>query len=304
MNVTVNRNPSPPRQEPVQPPPTPLGKQFGAWGRVHALHSEDNTVDVYLDIGVYLQRVPVASKEWVIFGEDREKDFNSGERDLPPIQARVFIFMPTFTFNDCFVAPFSGFNTIDKNTSEPFFAEEKEPIKERITPIRWHITNDYISGSHKSISPDKKTSLEINYGYQDEPLDPPELHAQLFHDEENDDPGIKLDVVSGETVDVNIFNDIKLHHKKEDVITGDFFEGEVNYAHTKNDSVVLRIFDTEITIKKGLVNIVHDGNWEEAIKGNFTSTVDGNYLLKVKGVGMIDVDQTLWIFGHPIRENE
>jgi hypothetical protein len=96
--------------------PSPQDRRWGEWGRVERRHSEDNTVDVYLDSGVYLSRVPVASVEWVIPGEDAEKDYNSGERDLPPERARVFVMMPAFAYADCFIAPFSGFSTIDQTS--------------------------------------------------------------------------------------------------------------------------------------------------------------------------------------------
>jgi len=202
MNITVNRNPVTSQQNEIKKTSrkaSVFDKQFGIWGKVNAINSNDNTVDVILDTGVYLNNVPVASREWVIYGEDVKKDFNAGERDLPPIQARVFVFMPTFTFNDCFIAPFSGFNNFDKNISSPFLEDDKQNIKERITPSGWHITNDYITGSHKAVSLDKETSLEIDYGTEDKAKEKPELHLKIFDE-------ILIDHTKGGSCTVKIFD--------------------------------------------------------------------------------------------------
>ena len=180
MDVTVKLNTKAPVSGGLSHPAIDI-RRLGEWGRVVGLHSGDNTVDVVLDTGLFLKHIPVTSKEWVIPGQDVEKDYNSGERNLPPIAARVFIMMPSFTYGDCFVAPFSGFNTIDKNASAPFMEDDREKIKERITPSGWHVTDDYVTGSHKAVSPDGKTSLEIDYGNEEEPKEEnPELHFVLF----------------------------------------------------------------------------------------------------------------------------
>jgi len=273
-------------------PSIPRGIHLGEWGRVEDRHSEDNTVDVLLDSFLYLKRVMVASEGWVRSGDDVEKDYNAGERNLPPLKARVFVWTPTLVnYDGCFIAPFSGFPTADK--PDPFMEAEKEEIRERINPNKWHFTEDHVTGSFKAVSPDEKSSVLIDYGSKDEPLDPPELHAQLFHDEENDDPGIKLDVVSGDTVDMSVFKDIKLHHKKEEIIdteifeeskltynkkektiSGKFFEEEsqfeykrgdsvsvkffgeeASYVHRKGKSTVITAFNSTITLKQGKVII-------------------------------------------------
>jgi hypothetical protein len=202
MNIKVNRSPAPPPQQKVQRHSSGFhsDKRIGAWGRVESVNSDDNTVDVFLDTGMYINRVPVASKEWVVFGEDVEKDFNTGERDLPPVQARVFVVMPSFNFSDCFVAPFSGFNNTDRNISAPFLSDNKQKIKERITPSGWHITNDYATGSHKSISPDGETSLEIDYGTEEEPKKAdPELRLSIFDE-------VKLDHKKGKSCRLEVFD--------------------------------------------------------------------------------------------------
>jgi hypothetical protein len=262
MDIVVKkRAPGSPVAQPQKiAPPSPFDKRFGEWGKVEILHSDDNTVDIYLDSGTHLKRVPVASKEWVVYGEDAEKDYNSGERDLPPVQGRVFIMMPTCTYNDCFVMPFSGFSTI--NQSAPYMEDDREKIKERITPSGWHVTNDYVTGSHKAVSPDKKTSLEIDYGTEEEPKeDAPELHLSLFDQ-------IKADVIADDKATLSVFD-------------------EVSIEHVKGDSCTVKVFNTELVIKPGSVSLKPkettlevDGNLEIKTGGDVTVEADGDATVK------------------------
>jgi hypothetical protein len=227
--------------------PSAYNKQrHGAWGIVKALNSDDNTVDVFLASGVHLKRVPVSSTEWVISGEDAEKDYNTGERNLPPENARVFVMMPTGTYDDCFVLC-SGFSTIDQ--TKPFMEDDKGKIKERITPSGWHITDDNVTGSHKSVSPDEKTSLEIDYGTEEEPK------------------------------------------KDESELCINLFDNELTLDHKQGDSCVIKVFDTEIVIKKGDVlikpkktTIEVDGDAEIKTSGKTTIEAAGDATVKGENV--------------------
>jgi hypothetical protein len=257
MDIIVKRRApgSPAPQQQKIAPPSPFDRRFGEWGKVEVLHSDDNTVDIYLDFGIHLKRVPVASKEWVVSGEDAEKDYNSGERDLPPVQARVFVMMPTCTYNDCFVMPFSGFSPIGQ--PKPYMEDDKEKIKERITPSGWCITDDYVTGSHKAVSPDKKTSLEIDYGTGEEPEeDVPGFHLSLFDQ-------IKADVAADNSVTLSVFEEIEIEH-------------------VKGDSCTVKVFDTEIVIKPGEVSIKPKETTIE-VDGNATIKTSGNATVEAGG---------------------
>lgn len=215
MDIVIKRRQSagPAAPAPRIAPPSPYDRRYGEWGRVELRHSEDNTVDVYLDHGTHLKRVPVASAEWVISGQDVDKEYNAGERNLPPVQSRVFIMMPTGTYADCFIAPFSGFSTIDR--TEPYMEQDREEIKERITPSGWHITDDHVSGRHQGVSPDKKTKFLIDYGTWKESKEPHELHIEVFHGE---GPGMKLDFISGEKIYFEAFGELEITHTKGESI--------------------------------------------------------------------------------------
>jgi hypothetical protein len=261
MNITIKRqqsgSPAPQSKRIAQP--SPYDKKWGEWGKVDLLHSEDNTVDVFLDTNIYLKRVPVASREWVISGQDADKDYNSGERDLPPEHARVFVMMPTGTYEDCFIAPFSGFSTIDQ--TKPYMDKEKEPIKERITPSRWHTTHDYESGSHKAVSPNEKTSATLDYVKDDHTLD-----IVLFEK-------IKMAVVSLKSFLFSLFDD------------------EVKVEHTFGKVIKINAFDTEVEIKEGVVTIVCGGdrnifvgeNETKNVSNDATWTIGGNLIISVGG---------------------
>jgi hypothetical protein len=259
--------------------PSPYDRRYGEWGRVELLHSEDNSVDIFLDIGIYLKRVPVSSREWVVPGEDAEKDYNSGERDLPPEHARVFIMMPTGTFNDCFVLC-SGFATIEQ--TPPYMEYDREKIKERITPSGWHITDDYVTGSHKAVSPDEKTSLEIDYGTEDEPKEEnPELHLDIFNE-------IKADVVADTDVNLSVFDEVSVEHKKGESVKIAAF-GEVGIEHKKGDSIKITTYDTDITIKQGEVTI-NSKKSTVNVTGDFSLIASGK--ANIQATGPVDIQST------------
>ena len=293
MDIVVKRRtPGSPAAAPQKiAPPSLFDKHFGEWGKVKTVHSEDNTIDVLLASGVFLNRVPVASKEWVISGEDAGKDYNSGERNLPPVHARVFIMMPSFTYHDCFVAPFSGFSTIDQPA--PYMEDDREKIKEKITPSGWHVTDDYVTGRHKAVSPDKKTSLEIDYGAEQEPKeDDPELHLKLFDN-------ITIDVTADEKIEIGVFDtDYASELVKGESYTVNIFDGEHASEHIKGKSYSANIFDANIRITQGEVAIKTDGNIRAKIKGRYYV---GNDVEDICALLLALTDELIGFqtFGHP-----
>jgi hypothetical protein len=233
-------------------PPTARNTRWGEWGKVDSQHT-DNTVDVLLDSGVFLENVPVACKNWFVLKVDTEKEFNAGERDIPPVNARVFIFMPSYSFDDCFVAPFSGIYTSNADEAEPFIEEGKQKIRERINPSGWHITNDYVTGSYKAESPDKKTSLEIDFGNEEEPKEEnPELHLNIFDNVKADITAEKKCTITAFDTEIVIEKGKVLIKPKETTIEVD---GNAKIVATKNVDVkgvnVTVEASTMLTLKTG-----------------------------------------------------
>jgi hypothetical protein len=141
-------------------------QRYGVWGIVSDVHPKDHSVDVNIDYGPYLGHVPVSSNEWVVPG----KEYTSGMRNLPPKGGRVFIMMPTGTFDDCFVLC-SGMTPLDKNHREAFMQEGKETERHRVTPGNWKSKYQYEDGSFELVSPDKKTSIKLDLSQKDHTLD-------------------------------------------------------------------------------------------------------------------------------------
>ncbi|GHU65093.1 hypothetical protein FACS189447_03410 [Spirochaetia bacterium] len=194
--------------------------RFGAWGTVQAVHSDHHAVDVYMDTGTFIEYVPVSSKEWV----KKNDDYTSGERDLPPEEARVFVMMPTGTLDGCFVLC-SGFTTLDQGHRDSFMPEEKEKERFRVTPGNWKETYQYENGSYKIVSPDEETSAELDYS--------------------GDDPTLKL----------TLFEKIKLTITSITSFLLSFFDDEVIVDHKSGDSIKITAYDSDITIKEGEITI-------------------------------------------------
>jgi hypothetical protein len=272
MNITIRKrnNEAPNRLRLNQP--TPYDKRYGAWGHVadvdgdqKAAYSGDNSVDVILDMGIYLRRIPAASREWVVTKAVSGADYTTGERDLPPPNSRVFVMMPTGTFDDCFVLC-SGFAPVDKKDNTPFADDDTEKIRERIKQGGWHTIYDCVSGTYEAVSPDGKTGLKIDYGAGEEAKEKPELHLSLFEK-------TKLDIIDEDSANLSVF------------------DGEVKVEHKKGDNAKITVFDTELTIKNGEVlikpkktTIEVDGDAAIKTSGNTTVEVKGD--AKIKGTNV------------------
>jgi hypothetical protein len=147
-NIIINRTKT--RNAPAQktPPKTTDAFRFGVWCKVLKRHSADHTVDVETAEGVRVTNVPVASREWVTV-----EDPILGERNLPPVNSIVFMFMPTggidnaFIFGSCFMPAY------DKHVEE-FLVEGKED--EGFTKLegKWRRTFDKKTGDLEIIGAD------------------------------------------------------------------------------------------------------------------------------------------------------
>jgi hypothetical protein len=236
-------------------------------GDEKSAYSGDNSVDVILDMGIYLRHTPVASYEWVVNKSVSGKDYTTGERDLPPPNARVFVMMPTGTFDDCFVLC-SGFSPIEKNDNAPFSDDDTEKMRERIKQGGWHTLYDCATGTHEIISPDRKSSMKIDYGTGEEEKEHPELHLKLFEK-------TTLDVIDEDSANLSVF------------------DGEISVEHKKGDNAKITVFDTELVIKQGEVSIKPkkttievDGDAEIRTSGKTTIEASGDTTVKGKNVNV------------------
>lgn len=229
MEIVIKRRGNAQPQSKVRHTSPPSAARYGAWGRVEAVHSEDHSVDIIFDTGLFRKNIPVASREWVMSGDD----YATGARDLPPADARVFVFMPYGGYDGCFVLC-SGFAVTDKEQEEAFLSGGQEKIRKRVAPGNWKEEYHYATGTYEAVSPDGKTGVKIDYGTEQESKDRPELHLKLFDK-------IKADVVSDNGITLSAFDD------------------EVKIEHTKGDSAKVTVFDSVFIVKNGKVIIDSGG---------------------------------------------
>lgn len=138
--------------------------RIGFWACVVDVHSDKNTVDVLSDTGFKLVDIPVISKQWICI--DNNKDFTPASRNLPQINSRVFILMPTGTIDGSFVLC-SGYSNGD-TTSHGLWAEKqqsdiskKNNIEESISQSGWNKKEYYRDGNIIFVSLDENVKLEI-----------------------------------------------------------------------------------------------------------------------------------------------
>jgi hypothetical protein len=191
-------------------PSSPYDKRSGVWGRVEAVHAGDLSADVFLDSGTHLKHVPVSSPEWVMPG----KEYTSGERNLPPVESRVFIIMPTGDFDGCFILC-SGFSMTDPAQKQAFMGDETEKIRKRVLPGNWKEEYQYATGTYELVSPDGKTRVKLDYGTEREAKDVPEVHLALFDQ-------IKVDIVSDGNAKLTVFDWKAGVHTQEPASRGRF----------------------------------------------------------------------------------
>jgi len=274
MKIIINNTTRVPKKEPEKRESS-YDDRFGAWGFVTKLHSEAHSVDVMIDLGINIPHVPVASKEWVIFGQDVDKNFNSGMRDLPPVGSRVFLMMPSFSFDDCFVAPFSCFNSVDKNVSFPFLEKGQENRKEQITPSGWSEVNNYATGTYSRNSPDGRYHISVDYGTEKNPKENIEVY-------------------------LNVCNELVIEHFEGDKCKVKIFDTEIVI---REGSVTLKPKDTTIEVDgdailkaSGNISIEAEGNAEVKTSGNVAIEATGNAevsaaQVEIKG-NVVQVDGT------------
>lgn len=141
-----------------------LADRIGFWGIVIDQNSKMNSVTVVSDTGYQYDNLPVASGEWVTIND--KKNYIPSQRNLPPINSRVFVLTPTKTATGAFVLC-SGFSRGDENIRELWAQnddelEEKNNSRETKTQGGWDIIEDYSNGNSSIVSNDEEIQIFIN----------------------------------------------------------------------------------------------------------------------------------------------
>jgi len=151
ISVTIKKNRRLPGQAPMEPR-SPFDCRSGFFGMVTAVHPETNTVDVRMDTGREICYIRVASFQWVTI--DKNKDYLTGQRRLPPVDTFVYCLMPTGEPSSAIVLC-SAFAMRDPMGGSGGIAEFKEDsadaafIEKTIDGGGWKFTHDTRSGTRK-----------------------------------------------------------------------------------------------------------------------------------------------------------
>ena len=141
-----------------------LAGRIGFWALVKEVNSINNTVTVISDTGFIFKNIPVKSDEWVTINDS--KDYIPSQRNLPPINSRVFVLTPTYSATGAFILC-SGFSRGDENIRKLWASgegelEDKNNCRETKTQGGWDITEEYANGNYKVASNDEEIIFTAN----------------------------------------------------------------------------------------------------------------------------------------------
>lgn len=148
---------------PTLPEGNYLKDRIGFWALVKEQNSKTNTVTVISDTGFEYPNIAVKSDEWVTV--DKSKDYIPSQRNLPPVNSRVFVLTPTYSAAGAFILC-SGFSRGDENIRTIWAqnnneVEEKNNSRETKTQGGWDYTEQYKNGNINIESNDKKVKLNV-----------------------------------------------------------------------------------------------------------------------------------------------
>ena len=236
----------------------PENKRYGFWGVVVDVHSKNNTVDVRQGGGLVLKGIPVAcTDEWVCEYKD---DYLTGSRNLPPLNARVFVLMPTGTYEEAFVLC-SGLSMYEKEHKNKFMANsdseeyDKRKIREIVKQGNWKSKYNYNNGSYEIISPDEKTSFKTDY----EDKDNPSISVKIFED-------ITCDIKNNEEAIFKFTDKIKTEIKADKKVSVEAFGSSIEIDKDGNIKVTGK--------KDNKIEIQGDIN----LKANSKVNIDGSII--------------------------
>lgn len=219
MILNIHNNPRDANHKHL-PNSTHMDKKIGFWGYVTEVNSTTNRVTVQASTGQIFPGIPVYSQEWVV--KEDGKDFVSGSRNLPPVNSRVFVIMPTYTASGAFVLC-SGYAPGEKDTHNLYGNEqnksEKNRILEKITQGGWHFQENYDSGKLTFESNDNNISIELMLKDETEnsKTNPKGIKIKAWKHVINiNQNGIKLEADSDTTIDAGE-NKIVLNGKEIDL---------------------------------------------------------------------------------------
>ena len=242
----------------VIPPKLPegnfLSSRIGFWGLVKAQNSKTNSVTVISDTGYEFPNIAVKSDEWVTV--DKNKNYIPSQRNLPPVNSRVFVLTPTFSAAGAFILC-SGFSRGDENIRTLWAQNESEleaknDSREVKTQGGWDVQEEYANGNFSAESNDKKIKIVINTTKDDNKSQKKEVALTAW------DNTITIDE-----------NGIDIKDKYHNEIQRD----SNGITITDKNGNVIKMTDSDIQIIANDTNKIKIGNTISTIKGLFDDLV-------------------------------
>ena len=160
-----------------------MANRIGFWALVIDQNSLNNTVTVVSDTGYELKNIPVKSDEWVTV--DNNKNFIPSQRNLPPVNSRVFVLTPTYSATGAFVLC-SGFSKGDANIRK-LWAQNKNEVtdknnsRELKTQGGWDIKEEYSNGNFTAESNDGNIHFNVNTTEDNQKSQPKEVSITAWN---------------------------------------------------------------------------------------------------------------------------
>ena len=191
--------------------------RYGFWGVVMEVDSTTNTVDVKTGGGLVLKNIPVScTNEWIC--EYKDAGYVAGERNLPPINARVFVLMPTGTYEGAFVLC-SGLSVYEDAHKQAFMASkeekhDKDNSRQIVRQGKWESLYKYENGSFELKSPNGDDGIIVKI---DDDKKKQEINIKAF--------GSSIIIDKDGNIKINVKKDSKIEVKGNADIKA---QGEVN----------------------------------------------------------------------------
>lgn len=249
-----------------------LDNRIGFWALVVEQNSRNNTVTVLSDTGFRIPNIQVASGEWVTV--DENKNYIPSQRNLPPVNSRVFVLTPTYSAAGAFVLC-SGFSRGDENirtlwAQSESELEEKNTTRETKTQGGWDITENYKNGNSAWVSNDGK--VKLNVLLVDDAQDSSKkkkIELEAWNNKITiDEKGIVLKDDNNNEIKRDS-NGITITDKNNNVIKMTSAGIEI----TDKNSNEIKTTSSDIQINANATNKIKVGNTVDTIKGLFTDLV-------------------------------
>jgi len=190
INLIINKKAVAPGNSNHITSESPYDKRYGFVGMVTELHPENNTVRVRTPEGRIISNVKVASRVWVTV--DDKKKFLSGERDLPPIDTLVLVFMPNGEYSSAVIVG-SVFSNDPLHGDFKDDSEDAKEINEWIENSGWKYTDDKRTGTRliQNKPEDPTIKIEIDQENKGKEKATITIHGNIFTVDK--DNGIKIE---------------------------------------------------------------------------------------------------------------